>query len=206
MTDATFALKDIAYRPGGPIDYVYFPRAGMLSAIVVTESGDSAEVAVVGAEGMVGASVALGADRSQEQVFCQMGPCPCRRMPAAEFAAEVEAGGALRGVVRRYLRGVLTILARSTACNCLHPADERAARWLLMCHDRAGGDEFPMTHEFMSVMLGVRRATVTVTAGSLQTAGFIRYKGGKVTVLDRAGLEASACECYAAIRDAVPTH
>jgi CRP-like cAMP-binding protein len=205
MTDVTLGHKELVYRAGGPIDYVYFPRTGMLSAVVVMEDGGSAEVSVIGSEGMAGVSTALGADRSQEQVFCQMGPCACRKMPAAEFAAEVNKGGPLRDVVYRYLRGALTASARLTACNCLHSADERCARWLLMCHDRAGSDQFPLTHEFQAIMLGVRRATVTVTAGSLQTAGFITYKNGQVTVRDRAGVEEAACECYAAGRDALGT-
>jgi CRP-like cAMP-binding protein len=202
MTDVTFGHKDLVYRAGGPMDYVYFPVSGVLSAIVVMEDGDSAEVAGIGREGMAGVSIALGADRCHEQVFCQVVPCACRRMPAAEFAAEVGKGGALRDVVYRYVRAAMTAAARQTACNCLHSADERCARWLLQCHDRAGADEFPLTHEFLSQMLGVRRATVTVTAGSLQSAGFIIYKGGRVTVRDRAGLEGTACECYAVIRDA----
>ena len=123
-------------------------------------------------------------------------------MPAAEFVAEVAKGGALRAVVYRYVRGALVASARLTACNCLHSADERLARWLLMCHDRAAADEFALTHELLALMLGVRRATVTVTAGTLQSAGIIAYRHGRVTVLDRTRLEESACECYAVVRDA----
>src|SRR5437870_4234161 len=120
MTDVTFGHKDVVYRAGGPIDHVYFPHSGILSAVVVMEDGASAETAVIGAEGMAGASTFLGADRSQEQVFCQMAPCECRKMPAAEFAAEVNKAGALRDAVYRYVRGVLNVSARQTACNGLH--------------------------------------------------------------------------------------
>ena len=203
MTDVTFGHKDLVYRAGGPIESVYFPVTGVLSAVVVMGEGASAEVAGIGREGMTGVSACLGNDRSHEEVDCQVPPCRCRRLPAAEFAAEVETCGPLRAVAHRYLRGVLAVAARHTACNALHPAEERMARWLLECHDRVGADEFQITHEFLATMLGVRRATVTVTAGSLQTAGLIRYKGGRVTVLDRAGLEEVACECYAAIRAAL---
>src|SRR5439155_25946609 len=132
----------------------------------------------------------------------QVDPSECRKLPAAEFTAEVARGGPLREVVYRYLRGTLAASSRMTACNALHSIDERCARWLLMCHDRVGADEFPLTHEFLSTMLGVRRATVTVTAGSLQSAGFITYRHGQVKVLDRAGLEEATCECYRAIRTA----
>jgi CRP-like cAMP-binding protein len=202
MTDVTFDLKGVAYRAGGPMEFVYFPTSGMMSCVITMTDGATAEVAAIGREGMLGASTFLGADRSAEQVFCQIAPCACRRMPTAEFVAEVKKDGALREVMYRYVRGALVVSARQTACNCLHSSDERMARWLLISHDRAGTDEFTLTHEFLAMMLGVRRATVTVTAGTLQSAGIITYKHGRVTVVDRARLEDSACECYAVIRDA----
>ena len=203
MTDVTFGHKDVAYRAGGPMDYVYFPRSGMLSVVVVMDDGATAEVAAVGRDGMVGVSAFLGATHSAEQVFCQIVPCECRKMPAAEFAAEVNRGGAVRDVIYGYLRGVLTVSARQTACNCLHPNDERLAMWLLRCRDVVGADEFGLTHEFMATMLGVRRATVTVSASTLQSAGLISYRSGRVKVIDAAGLEEAACECYPVIRDAL---
>jgi CRP-like cAMP-binding protein len=201
MTDVTFGHKETVYLPGGPLDYVYFPRSGMLSATVVMADGTSAEVAVIGREGMAGVSSCLGATRCPEDVYCQIAPCVCGRLPAADFVAAVERGGPVREAAHAYVRAALTASARMTACNALHPVDERAARWLLMCHDRVGADEFPLTHEFMAVMLGVRRATVTTTAASLQSAGVIRYRQGRVTVLDRAALEDAACECYRAVRE-----
>jgi CRP-like cAMP-binding protein len=205
MTDVTFGHKDVVYLPGGPIDSVYFPRSGVLSSTVVMADGATAEVALIGREGVAGVSAFLGASRSPEHVFCQIAPSDCRKWAAAEFAAEVARGGPLKDAVYGYTRGTLTASARNTACNALHSIDERFARWLLMCHDRVGADEFPLTHEFLSVMLGVRRATVSVTAASLQSAGIIAYRHGRVTVRDRAALEEAACECYPAIRDAFAT-
>jgi CRP-like cAMP-binding protein len=202
MTDVTFGHKELLYQADGPIDYVYFPRSGILSAVIVMADGQSAETAAIGREGMVGVATFLGATHSPEQVFCQVHPAECRKFPAAEFVTEVARGGSLRDVVYRYARGVLVASSRQTACNALHSIDERCARWLLMCHDGAGADEFPLTHEFLSTMLGVRRATVTVTAASLQSAGMITYRHGRVKVLDRDGLEESACECYRHIREA----
>jgi CRP-like cAMP-binding protein len=202
MTDVTLGHKDLLYAAGDPIEHVYFPRSGVVSAVVVMIDGQSAETAAIGREGMLGVSTFLGAVLSSEQVFCQVYPAVCRKMVAAEFVAEVAQGGALRDIVYRYTQGTLIASSRQTACNALHSIDERCARWLLMCHDRAGTDEFPLTHEFLSTMLGVRRATVTVTAGSLQSAGLITYRHGKVKVIDRPGLEDAACECYAAIREA----
>jgi len=202
MTDVTFGHKGMVYRTGGPLDHVYFPRSGIISATVVMGDGASAEVAAVGFEGMIGVSAALGAGVSREQVFCQVHPAACRRMPAAEFVAEFARGGPLRDVVYGYVRAALTASSRQTACNCLHPIDERCARWLLRCHDAVGADEFPLTHEFLSVMLGVRRATVSVTVANFQSAGLITYRHGRVKILDRTGLEAATCECYRAIHDA----
>jgi CRP-like cAMP-binding protein len=202
MTEVTLGHKDLLYRVGGPIDHVYFPRSGVLSAVVVMLDGQAVEAAVIGREAMAGAGVSLGAATSAEQVFCQIHPCVCRKLPAAEFVAEVAKGGPLRGVVYGYVRAALAVSARQTACNALHSVEERCVRWLLMCHDRAGGDEFNLTHEFLATMLGVRRATVTVTAGALQSAGLITYRHGKVKVIERAELEEATCECYRAIRDA----
>lgn len=201
MTDVTFGHKDVLYRAGGAIDAVYFPRSGALSAVVGMADGAAVEVGFIGREGVTGMAAAFGATRSHEQVFCQLAPCACRTMPAGAFAAEVAAGGPLRDAVCGYLRGVLTAAAQMTACNALHPADARCARWLLMCRDRAGADAFPLTHEVLATMLGVRRATVTEQAGLLQKAGIIAYKHGVVTVLERGRLAAAACECYAVIRD-----
>jgi CRP-like cAMP-binding protein len=202
MTDVTVEHKEVVYRPGGPMDHVYFPRSGVLSAVVVMEDGATAEVAVIGREGMAGASTCLGATRCAEQVFCQVPPSECRKWAKAEFVAEVAKGGALRDVVYRYLRGALVTTARQAACNALHPNDERMAQWLLRCRDSVGSDEFQLTHEFLATMLGVRRATVTVTAGTLQSAGLISYRHGHVKVLDGEGLEEAACECYRVIHDA----
>jgi CRP-like cAMP-binding protein len=201
MTDITFGHKDLLYRASAATDYVYFPRSGVLSAVIVMADGASAEVAAIGREGMIGAAIALGAVVSTEQVFCQVPTSVCRRLPADEFAAEVRRSQPLRGLVNGYLRASLTTSARQTACNCLHSLDERCARWLLICHDAVGEAEFSLTHEFLSVMLGVRRATVTVSAGHLQTAGAISYRHGLVTILNRKRLEVAACECYRVIRD-----
>lgn len=202
MTDVTFEHKDTAYRSGGPMEYVYFPRSGMMSSVVTMLDGSTAEVAATGREGMLGSSVALGADRSTEEVFCQLSPSACRKMSTDDFTAEVRRGGPFCDMANGYLRAALAAGSRLTACNCLHSVEERCARWLLLCQDRAGSDEFVLTHEFLATMLGVRRATVSVTAGALQSAGFITYRHGKVKILDRERLEEATCECYAVIRDA----
>ena len=202
MTDVTFGEKDVIYSAGGSIAHVFFPKSGVLSSVVAMRDGATAEVAVTGSEGMVGMCAFLGAVASTEDVFCQVHPSVCRRLPAAEFVAEVATCGTLRDLVHWYARAVLAISARYTACNCLHGIDQRCARWLLQCRDRVGADEFPLTHEFLATMLGVRRASVTEAAGGLQRAGLISYRHGRVKVVKRARLEAAACECYGAVRDA----
>ena len=204
-TEVTFEHRDNAYRVGGPLDYVYFPRTGVMSSVVIMLDGSTAEIVATGAEGMLGLSTFLGATRSFEEVFCQIPPCVCRRLPAEEFVAEVARGGSFTAIVHGYTRSILATSAQLVACNALHAVNERCARWLLMCRDRVGSDEFPLTQEFLATMLGVRRATVTVAAGTLQTAGLITYRHGRVRILDRVGLEAASCECYAAMRSAFDT-
>jgi CRP-like cAMP-binding protein len=146
MTDVTFGHKDLLYRAGGPISHVYFPRSGVLSAVVVMLDGQVAETAATGWEGMVGAAAGLGGTTSPEQVFCQVPPVEARKMPAAEFAAEVARGGALRDVVHAYVCGTLAASAWQAACNCVHLVVERCARLLLACNYRFGADEFPLTN------------------------------------------------------------
>ena len=205
MTDVTFEHRGTAYRSGGALDFVYFPRSGVMSSVMIMLDGSTAEIVATGSEGMLGYSTFLGATRSVEEVFCQIPPCVCRRLPTAEFVAEIARNGTLTAIVHNYTRSVLATSAQLIACNALHAVNERCARWLLMCRDRVGADEFPLTQEFLATMLGVRRATVTVAAGTLQTAGLIAYRHGRVKILDAAGLEAASCECYAAMRGAFDT-
>lgn len=205
MTPVTFEHKMTVYRAGGPIDFVYFPRAGLMSSVVVMLDGATAEVSAVGSEGMLGMSAFLGATHSAEAVYCQIMPCECLRLPAAEFVAEVGRNDCLKKVIHGYARGVLTTFARLVACNSLHPVEARCARWLLMSGDHMGTDEFTLTQEFLAMMLGVRRASVTVAARSLLAAGLISYRRGCVKILDRPALERASCECYAVVRDAIPT-
>jgi CRP-like cAMP-binding protein len=200
MTEVTFEHREVAYRANGPINYVYFPRSGIISSVVIMLDGATAEVAAVGMEGMIGLPVFMGATRCPEEVFCQIAPATCRRMPAAEFAAEVARGGSLRDVIYAYTRVVLTSTSRLVACNALHPVNGRCARWLLTCRDRVASDEFPLTQEFLATMLGVRRATVTAAAGALQADGLISYRHGHIKILDGPGLEKTACECYEVTR------
>ena len=165
------------------------------------EDGDAAEVGLAGHEGMVGLPVLLGADHDDIEAMVQS-PGTALRMDAQAFREDLERIPAFRTLLLRYALVHHGQVARTAACNGRHHIDQRLARWLLMAHDRASGDEFPMTHEFLSLMLGVRRAGITVAAGTLQKAGFIRYNRGRIEVTDRPGLESVSCECYGIVRRA----
>jgi CRP-like cAMP-binding protein len=189
------ALEAVLHRPGEPIKHVYFPTRGVLSQLVVVEKGGTIEVGMVGREGLAGLPILLGAEATPVCCVVQMAG-EALRMKAEVFRDQVGPGSPLHDVALRYTHAFVAQVSQSAACNSLHPAAKRCCRWLLMTHDRAGGDRFPLTHALLAGMLGVRRATVTNVARLLRTAQLIRYRRGEVTVLDRAGLESAACECY----------
>ena len=191
--------RQIVAQPREPVDRVYFPQSGVISLLTVAEEGGSVEVTTIGNEGMVGVATFLGATLSTTQAITQVAGTSLA-MDTDRFLAVARESTALQQTLLRYAASLLAELSQNAACNRLHTNEERLARWLLLSHDRVGSDEFPMTQEFLGQMLGVRRATVTIAAGVLQQAGFIRYRWGKITIADRAGLEGAACECYRVTR------
>lgn len=192
-------FEEILYEPDGLIRYVYFPTNSLISLLSVLEGGAVAEVGRVGDEGMVGLPVFLGVPISHTRAFVQI-PGEALRMKAQVFRQEVHHGGPLAGLLLRYTQALLHHAERLTACNARHSIEERLARWLLITHDRVRADQFEITQEFLAQMLGVHRQSVTLAASSLQRAGVIRYSRGRLSVLDRDGLEAASCGCYRAIR------
>jgi len=194
-------FRQVLHASGEPIKAVYFPETGYVSMLAYLDSGDAAEVGLVGHEGMIGLPVLLGADHDDIEAMVQS-PGTALQMDSQAFREVLERIPVFRTLLLRYVLVHHGQVARTAACNGRHQIDQRLARWLLMAHDRAEGDEFPMTHELLSVMLGVRRAGVTVAAGQLQKAGFIRYERGNIEVTDRPGLESAACECYGMVRRA----
>lgn len=194
-------LKQLLFDQGKDIDNVYFPTSAVVSILTTMEDGSGVEIATVGNEGMVGVPLFLGTPSMPVREFSQAQvPGEVVRMGAEAFLDEVGEGRALRGVVQRYVQAFFSQISQQVACNALHSVEKRCSRWLLLTHDRVGTDEFPITQEFLSQMLGVRRASVTVAAGTLQSAGYVRYRGGRMRVIDREGLERSSCECYRIIR------
>jgi CRP-like cAMP-binding protein len=183
------------YRQDGPMPHVYFPTTGVFGVVILMAEGKLVEATTVGNEGMVGLPLLLGVDFHPFSVVAQI-PGEAVQVPAAPFVRASKAGGTLDRLLRCYALYRLRRANQTGACNSLHSVEERMSRWLLMAHDRAGKEEFLLTHEFLSELLGVRRQTVSITAGTLQRAGFITYRRGILRMLDREGLEAASCECY----------
>ena len=190
-------LSEVLCEAGAPTTHAYFPRSGFVSLVTRTESHPGLEVGMVGREGLLGVQLVLGVGTAPLRALVQ-GPGIALRLEAAAFREQLAASVALRHVVEHYLYVRLLQMATASTCLRFHMIGPRLARWLLMSQDRAHADHFRVTHEFLAYMLGVRRVGITVAAGQLQRDGLITYHRGELNVLDRAGLEAAACSCYAA--------
>jgi CRP-like cAMP-binding protein len=191
---------DLLHRPGQAMRHVYFPLWGVVSLMTPLEDGSAVETATIGNEGMVGVHAFLGGGAlGNSQAMGQI-PGECLRMGADHFRAEIDGDGKLRQIMFAYSQALFAQISQGVACNGRHSIQERCARWLLEANDRAESDQFMLTQEFLSDMLAVRRPSVTVAARVLQQAGVIQYERGRITVLDRRGLEEASCECYRAIK------
>jgi len=200
LTPVDLPATMVLYTPNGPVADVYFLEAGVCSVINRMADGSRVEVGTIGPEGIVGLSAVFDAGSSPSETVVQVGGAGFRA-PAAAIAEAFSERASVRRVIMRYAQAYLTQVAQTAACNASHPVEERCARWLLMTHDRVNqAPSFRLTHQFLAVMLAVRRAGVSVAAGTLQRAGLIRYSRGQVTVLDRDGLEQACCECYGIVR------
>lgn len=188
-------LGQVIYEPDEPIRHVYFPTRGVVSILNTLDGHLSIEVGTVGNEGVAGVTVLLGVDTAPNQAVVQV-PGDGLRMKAADFKKAAEENGRFRSLLQHYTYVLLTQASLSVACNRFHNVTKRFARWLLVIHDRVRGDEFLLTQHYVSRMLGAHRPHVTTAAGALQKAGLIRYSRGRITILDRDGLERAACGCY----------
>jgi CRP-like cAMP-binding protein len=192
----TLAHGDHVIVPDEPIRHLYFPVNCLLSLVTSMSDGSAVESGTIGREGMSGVPVLLDAGRTTMPTFCQV-PGDALRVRAGVLKESYERSDAVRRLLNRYIHTVIVVGSHATACNRLHRLEERFCKWLLMSSDGVGSDEVALTQEFLSVMLGVRRAGVTEAALEAQAAGIIDYRRGRIRVVDRAGLEARACECYA---------
>ncbi len=191
----SWAVQQTVYEAGDPIEHVYFVEEGMACIVVIMADGPTSEVGMIGREGIVGASALLGGEAAAQHVIVQI-PGRALRMNAAQCKSAFAQYPAFHEGVLRFVGALLNLSGQVAACNRLHTARQRCARWLLMASDRIGTDMMPMTHEFLASMLGVRRTGVTAIARELQRNGLIRYRHGQLVITDRAGLEGAACECY----------
>jgi CRP-like cAMP-binding protein len=199
LTPVSLSLGETLYEMEGSIKHVYFPGSSVVSLVTHMDEGTSVEVGLIGGEGMVGLSVVMGDDVSQNHAIVQIAD-GAMRMTTAALRAELKHGGKLQSLLLRYSLTLLKQVSQTAACNRNHNLGERLARWLLLCQDRVGGSEIRLTQEFLAQMLGTRRSRVSEAAIILQRAGLIRYSRGIITILDRGGLEEFVCECYRAVK------
>ncbi len=192
-------LGDMLYEPGRQLPHAYFPTTSIVSLHYVMESGASAESAGVGNEGMVGVALFMGGNTTPSSAVVQTAG-HAYRLEARVLKQEFSRAGSMQAVLLRYTQALMTQMAQIAACNRHHSVEQQLCRWLLMTLDRLPSNELVMTQELVAGMLGVRREGITEAAGKLQKAGFIQYRRGHITVLDRRGLEGHACECYAVLR------
>lgn len=193
-------LRHQVWQRGEPIQWVYFPRGCVISLVIGFKKGRAVEAGTIGREGMAGTSLALGAATNSTSAFVQV-PGDVARMTAAHFRDAVARDDTLGDLVLLYAQMLYEQTAQSAACNRKHLTQARCARWLLLTQDAVGATQFPLTHEFLATMLGVRRASVSLAAEALKRARLINYTRGRITVLDREGLEEASCECYRAVRE-----
>jgi CRP-like cAMP-binding protein len=200
LQPVTLSLGQILYEPGERIDYCYFPTNSVVSLLYTTQDGSTAEMGLVGNEGVLGVALFLGGESTCSRALVPVAG-EAFRLSARLLREEFACRGPLQHLLLRYTQALITQISQTAVCNRLHSVEQRLCRWLLLCHDRRNCSELLMTQELIANMLGGRRESVTVAAGHLQDAGLIHYCRGHISILDRQGLEASVCECYRIVED-----
>ena len=200
LQSVTLSLGEVVYEAGGRPEYVYFPTSAVVSLLHTLEDGATAEVGLTGNDGIVGVALFLGGDTTPNRAVVQVAG-GAFKMRARSLQEEFARGGPVQHLLLRYTQALITQISQTAVCNRLHDVEKRLCRWLLLSHDGVQSDELAMTQEFISNMLGGRRESVTIAAARLQDAGLIHYSRGHITILDRKGLEAAACECYRIVKD-----
>ncbi|HEX8151329.1 MAG TPA: Crp/Fnr family transcriptional regulator [Pyrinomonadaceae bacterium] len=196
----SFALGEVIYESGGRQSYIYFPTTSIISLLYLMQNGSSAEMGVAGNDGLVGVALFMGGDSVPNRAVVQSAGAAFR-MKTKVLQGEFARGGTFQRLLLRYTQALMTQMSQTAVCNRLHTIEQQLCRWLLLSHDRLSTDELVMTQELIANMLGVRREGVTHAAGRLQESGLISYVRGRITILDRRGLEAAVCECYKVVKD-----
>lgn len=199
LKPVTFSLGEVIYESQGQMEYVYFPTTSHVSLLYTMIDGSTAEVGLVGNEGLVGIALFMGGDTTPNRAIVQ-GTGEAFIMSASAMQEEFKRGGAFQILLLRYTQTLITQISQTAVCNRLHSTEQRLCRWLLMTHDRAHRDDLQMTHEFISNMLGIQREAVSLAAHRLQDKGVISYARGHIKILDRQTLEKCACECYQVVK------
>ena len=205
LREINFHIGETVYLPEQKMDYAYFVNSGIVSWLAAVESGNTVEAGVIGPEGIAGVAIVLGADSTPNQGLAQS-EVKASRIAAKDLVAEFSQNGKLSQMLLRFVQSMFTQVAQTAACNRLHTLDQRLARWLLMTHDRIGESSLPLTQEFLSRMLGVRRAGVSVAANSLRQQRVIDYHRGDIVVVDRPAVERLSCECYKIVKQEYDTY
>jgi CRP-like cAMP-binding protein len=200
LQPVTFSLGQVIYEPGERISHCYFPTNSIVSLLYTMQDGTTAEMGLVGNEGILGVALFLGGESTCSRALVAVAGDGFR-LPANLVRQEFERRGQLQHLLLRYTQALITQISQTAVCNRLHSVEQRLCRWLLLCHDRKDRSELLMTQELIANMLGGRRESVTVAAGRLQDAGLIHYCRGHISILDRSGLEASVCECYRIVEE-----
>ena len=200
LEPVSFKLGTVLYESGDRLDYVYFPTTAIVSLLYEMENGSTAEIGVVGNDGILGIALFMGGETTPNRAIIQSAG-ECYRMNSKALKAEFTLGGFFHNILLRYTQALLTQISQTAVCNRLHPIDQQLARWLLLSHDRLNGDKLVMTHDLISNMLGVRREGITLAAKKLGSKGLIKNDRGTIYILDRLGLEHAVCECYAVVNN-----
>jgi CRP-like cAMP-binding protein len=200
LENVSLALGEVIYESGGQQSHIYFPTTAIISLLYMMENGSSAEMGVAGNEGLVGVALFMGGDSVPNRAVVQSAG-EAFRMKTKVLQAEFARSGTFQRLLLRYTQALMTQMSQTAVCNRLHTVEQQLCRWLLLSRDRLNTDELVMTQELIANMLGVRREGVTHAAQRLQATGLVSYVRGRITILDRSGLEATVCECYRVVKD-----
>jgi len=196
----SFKLGDVLYESGDKMDYLYFPTTAIISMLYIMENGATAEIGVVGNDGLIGNALFMGGDTTTSRAIVQSAG-DAFKMKSKDVKAEFALGGMFQELLLRYTQALMTQISQTAVCNRLHAVEQQLCRWLLLSHDRLDSDKLVMTHDLISNMLGVRREGVTLAAQKLAKRKLIKNLRGTITVIDRQGLEVAVCECYKVVND-----